>query len=388
MKKLILGITLIISGLSCNSQPQTAVNVNEQPFSISGKINNPVRGKVYLERMNDRNIPQRIDSVEIAKDQTFVLKGKMTEPSIYQINIANQQVIGLILEGGENLTMTADGFSTPDTPAKHTVNGSETMMKFNRVVGEVQQFNAKRSELQAAFDATKDDKKKREIQTQYQIAEQAYNDKIRPIVSELGTSLAGLIAINNFLNPEKDEEIFNKAAQQLEKEGKNYFFAKMFLQDYKRRSMGSVGSEAPDFTLTDLNGKTVKLSELRGKNVVLDFWATWCGPCIMSFPGMKAAMDKYKNDANVQFYFVNTYERVAEDQWTGTVKNFVTQRKMNEYPVVLDIGGGVAQSYGVNGIPAKFLVGKDGKIKYKSTGYLGSNEKIVEEMTQWIEGAK
>jgi peroxiredoxin len=375
MKKLILGITLIISGLSCNSQPQTAVNVNEQPFSISGKINNPVRGKVYLERMNDRNIPQRIDSVEIAKDQTFVLKGKMTEPSIYQINIANQQVIGLILEGGENLTMTADGFSTPDTPAKHTVNGSETMMKFNRVVGEVQQFNAKRSELQAAFDATKDDKKKREIQTQYQIAEQAYNDKIKPIISELGT-------------PEKDEEIFNKAAQQLEKEGKNYFFAKMFLQDYKRRSMGSVGSEAPDFTLTDLNGKTVKLSELRGKNVVLDFWATWCGPCIMSFPGMKAAMDKYKNDANVQFYFVNTYERVAEDQWTGTVKNFVTQRKMNEYPVVLDIGGGVAQSYGVNGIPAKFLVGKDGKIKYKSTGYLGSNEKIVEEMTQWIEGAK
>ncbi len=388
MKQLILGITLIINGLSCNSQPQNAVNVNEQPFSIIGKINTPVRGKVYLERMNDRNIPLRIDSVEIAKDQTFAFKGKMSEPSIYQVNIANQQLVGLILEGGENLTMTADGFNTPDNPGKFTVNGSETMAKFNKIVGEVQIFNAKRSELQAAFDAVKDDKKKREIQVQYQASEQVYNDKIKPIIAELGTSLAGLIAINNFLNAEKDVEIFNNTARQLEKEGKNFFFAKMFLQDYKRRSMGSVGSEAADFTLTDLDGKTVKLSELKGKTVILDFWATWCGPCIMSFPGMKMAMDKYKKDPNVQFLFVNTFERVAETQWTSTVKGFVEQRKMNEYPVVLDIGGGVAQSYGVNGIPAKFLIDKEGKIKYKSTGYLGSNDKIVEEMTQWIEGAK
>lgn len=394
MKQSIFAICFLAFGLACQSQPQDKSaqaapgTTTGKAFTIKGKLNNSVSGKVYLERMNDRNIPLRIDSVDVAADKTFSFKGTIAEPGIYQVNIANQQVIGLIMDGGENLNVVADGVSTPDKAATFSVDGSPTMAKFNQVVAEAQKFRQTQTSLQEQFDAIKkDDKKKKELQTQYMSAEESYYNTIKPIIADLGTSLAGLIATNNFLNPERDYDIFAKTAAQLEKEGQNHFFAKLFIQDVKRRSAGSVGSEAPDFSLVDLAGKNVKLSELKGKVVILDFWATWCGPCIMSFPGMKQAMEKYKDNPKVQFLFVNTYERVEQSQWKTTVNNFVNQRGFNTFPIIFDIGGEVAGNYGVNGIPAKFCIDKEGKIKFKSTGYMGSNDLIVQEMTKWIDEA-
>src|SRR5690606_1095730 len=66
---------------------------------------------------------------------------------------------------------------------------------------------------------------------------------------------------------------------------------------------------APAFELLNMSGEKVSLASLKGKVVVLDFWATWCQPCIRSFPGMKAAQAMYEDDDQVQFLFINTWER-------------------------------------------------------------------------------
>lgn len=117
---------------------------------------------------------------------------------------------------------------------------------------------------------------------------------------------------------------------------------------------------AIDFSLKNLDGKEVKLSDYRGKVVVLDFWATWCGPCKASFPKMQEMVEKYK-DKNVQFLFVNTWEKGKEEEVYKNVSKFITDKK---YPfnVVFDNKAEVVGNYRIQGIPTRIVINKEGKI--------------------------
>ncbi|MGR3812167.1 redoxin domain-containing protein [Jiulongibacter sp. NS-SX5] len=372
---------------SCNSQnsgEQASVSSTELPLFIQGTVKSDYPEKVYLERMNERNIAIRIDSVELGADRKFEFDVTIPEPGIYQVNIDDQQIVGLILDGGESLTITADGEAQVDQTPAYTLEGSERINQFNAVLNEAQNFAQLRGSLEEEF-KTANAKKQAELRQQYQMSYNNHRETIRPLIAEMGTSLAGIIAANNFLNPELDSDYMNQLKDQLIAEGKNHQFAQLFIQTVNQQSVGTEGSMAPDFELTNLAGETIKLSELRGKTVILDFWATWCGPCIRSFPGMKQAVDKYANNEDVQFLFINTFERVGEGQWKDHVKSFVDKRGYNYLNPPLDLGNATALAYGVEGIPAKFCIGPDGKIKHKSTGFLGSSQAVYEEMVEWIE---
>ena len=381
MRKKLLLLFFVGVIQSCNSQTKDASNL---PLLINGTIKNDVSGMVYLERMNERNIAARVDSSKIT-GKNFSFKTKIAEPGIYQLNIANEQVIGLILDGGENLTVVADGSATPDKAATAKIEGSENIRLFNVLMTEMQAFSKTVGTLDAKFQAAKNEKDKGLIQKQYMEALEVQKNQIMPKIKAMGTSLAGIIAANNFLKPDFGGEYQLELKDKLEKEGKNHFFAKMFIQSVNQVAVGTVGSMAPDFELTTLEGKIVKLSDFRGKTVIIDFWATWCGPCIMAFPGMKKATEKYKDDPNVVFLFVNTFERVPADQWKDHVGKFITNRGFSFMNPVLDIGNQTALTYGVEGIPAKFCIDKDGKVKHKGSGYLGSTDAVFNEMVEWVE---
>ncbi len=135
------------------------------------------------------------------------------------------------------------------------------------------------------------------------------------------------------------------------------------------------GDIAPDFTLKSLDGKTYRLSELRGKVVVLNFWATWCPDCIEEMPSLQKAYTRFKNDGLVVL-------GVSIDRKKEKVAQFVKRLKIT-YPILLDTSGDVfIKKYTVIGLPSTFIIDRNGVISERIIGRYDFTSKVFQEKIQ------
>ena len=143
-----------------------------------------------------------------------------------------------------------------------------------------------------------------------------------------------------------------------------------------------INTRAPAFSLKDTEGKTVSLEDLKGKVVVVDFWATWCPYCMKSLPGMQKAVTKYKDNPDVKFLFINTRETGAKR--LDLIKKLMEKNNYS-FHVLLDERDIAANAYEVEGLPTKFVIDKIGIIRFKTVGFSGSTDNLVDELSTMID---
>jgi peroxiredoxin len=129
-----------------------------------------------------------------------------------------------------------------------------------------------------------------------------------------------------------------------------------------------IGKAASGFQLTDIDGQSISLSDFRGEPVLLNFWATWCGPCRMEMPYIQEVYDE-RSEPGLVILAINIGESLT------TVEEFMRDYNLS-FPVLLDMKGNVAGKYNITGIPATYFIDSDGIIRDMQIGAFRSVAEI------------
>ena len=368
MKKLFLSV--IFACITTLLFSQTPAG---KPVTITGKVNNVAPDKkVYLQFINGRGTPITMDSSSVAADKSFKFNSRIIEGGGYYLlnffGMELSQKVLLILEGDETVNVVADGMDLPNKRGTFQINGgdSKNIKYFNQIIKLNQELSAKvevwNKQVEIAK-AKKDEATLQKIQGDFQVAQQANIAKIKALLPEMGTNLVALWTAGNFLNPEADLETLIQVADKfkVEKPNSPNIHIKTFLQQIMRLRGVDVGTEAPEIEMKTPADKNLALSSLRGKYVLIDFWASWCGPCRKENPNVVRIYYKFK-DKGFDIFSVSLDQE--KDPWVKAIeKDGLTWNHVSDLQFW---NSAAAAAYGVQGIPATFLLDKEGKIIAKN----------------------
>jgi peroxiredoxin len=312
---------------------------------------------IYLgHKLND---VFNFDSAKV-KGEKAVFKGKLPEPNMYWITRSKNENPTLIffLDGGK-----AEVTGNIDSLAKATVKAGPTQEDYKASITIASAFFAKRQGFitrHNGYVQTGKAEEAKQILDSAQAAERTYEKNLLAFIKEHPNSNIGgyIIFSSQFDWPQISEydEMYNALGEKVKK-GK---FGKLAFDKVNSLKGSTLGYPAIDFTLPDVNGKSVSLNSYKGKYVLVDFWASWCGPCRRENPAVVAAYQKYKDKG---FDILGVSLDDNKDKWLAAIaKDNLT------WTHVSDLKGwqsAVGKMYGVSSIPFNLLLDKDGKILAK-----------------------
>lgn len=331
-----------------------------QEFELTVRANQVVpQKKVFLEWINGRGQAIKVDSLLPNAQKQVVFKGKVLDQGgFYLLNffdIPNPQKVLVILEGGERVFVQAEGINTPEKAGSFQIQSdAPNIVYMNQLFALTNTLQAK----VAVWTKELQDKpgEQARIQAAFETAQQEQFAKIKALIPSMGTHLVALWA-TNFLPAEKELALLEEIGERFRKAKPNHPQVKPFLENLKRLKGVSIGSEAPEIALPTPAGPIMRLSDLRGKYVLIDFWASWCGPCRRENPNVIKTYATYK-DKGFEIFGVSL------DQEKSAWINAIAKDQLT-WPHVSDLqywNSVAAQAYQVSSIPMTFLLDPQGKV--------------------------
>ncbi|HWJ91443.1 MAG TPA: TlpA disulfide reductase family protein [Flavisolibacter sp.] len=331
--------------------PVLAFAQNQQPngFVINGKVAGLADGQVKIASAQEDHSIVASDS---SKQGSFSLKGSIPEPGLYFLVLGDQPPQYIYLE---NATINVSG-STDDIK-NLKIEGSKShldFMEFNRT------FNPMIGELNgiaAGIQKEMNEKKRDLLIKRYDSVVLAVNKEVTNFISSKRSSYVSPFLLWVTAKLDDNPAIMEQRFNMLDENIRSTQIGKSLAEYIDYMKVGSVGTNAPDFTQNDVNGKPVSLSSFRGKYVLVDFWASWCRPCRAENPNVVKVYNKFKNK-NFTILGVS-----LDDKKEAWVKAIQTDRlAWNHVSDLQQWKNSVAQQYHVQSIPGNFLIDPDGKI--------------------------
>jgi peroxiredoxin len=331
-------------------------------FTISGTVNKPgVLKKIYL-LVSDSTQISVIDSATLDAKNEFVFKHPSAYANLYKLRVGGN-VFDFVAKNGDEIKFTTD---LSDATHNYEVSGSETSEKikeFNKISNFYGDKNAKLSDEYTAKSQAlgkESDSLISIYMPMFQKNISDYSVEVLKFVDKNKKSLAGFYAATS-LDQYKYEKQLVAYSEDIKDDFKDNPAVQTFIKQMQAAKPVSVGHKAPDFTMQSIDGKAVKLADYKGKYVMLDFWASWCGPCRKENPNVVKQYNLYKEKG---FNILGISLDTDKKDWKGAIN--ADGLKWTHVSELQRFDGPTERLYRIEAIPSNFIIDPQGVIVAKN----------------------